>query len=315
MQTIFLHDQNASPEYLHSLGCDIDSIEHVIHLVFKSDTRELRRNVRIRLVQGYSTPPKGSIIHRNQECKQIFKRAVELAANEKITCTHLLNAILENPGEIIGAFLKKQEEIPGYKQTDREKVSPNRALTPMLDQYGRDLTGAARAGKLGPLVGRRNEILQVIQILARQKKNNPVLVGEAGVGKTAIIEALAQRIVQGKDAEALAGKRIVELTMGALVAGAQYRGEFEERLTKIVAEVQENPEIILFIDELHTIIGAGQIGQGGLDAGNILQPALARGNFRLIGSTTIAEYRKYIETDPALERRFEIVIVNRIFQR
>ena len=152
-------------------------------------------------------------------------------------------------------------------------------------------------------------MLQVMQVLSRLKKNNPVLVGEAGVGKTAIVEGIAQRIAQGKDPHVLSGKRLIELNIGSLVAGTKYRGDFEERLKQIIDEVNKSPEIILFIDEIHTIVGAGAIGNGELDAGNILKPALARGDFRCIGATTISEYRKYIEPDPALERRFEMVIV------
>jgi ATP-dependent Clp protease ATP-binding subunit ClpC len=178
-----------------------------------------------------------------------------------------------------------------------------------LERYGRDLTKAAEEGKLGPFVGRRKEILAVIQTLARQSKNNPVLVGEAGVGKTAIVEALACRIVAGKDPQVLAGKRIFELNMGTLVAGTKYRGEFEARLTGIITETRSRPEVILFIDELHMVVDAGDV-EGGADAANMMKPALARGELRCIGATTIAEYRRHIESDSALERRFEKVIVN-----
>lgn len=181
--------------------------------------------------------------------------------------------------------------------------------THYLDRYGRDLTQEAREGKLGPFIGRRKELLQVIQTLARRSKNNPVLVGEAGVGKTAIVEALALRVAEGKDPHVLAGKRIVELNIGALVGGTKFRGEFEERLARIIEETSTHPEIILFIDELHNVVGAGR-AEGSMDAANLLKPALARGDIRCIGATTIGEYRRYIEADPALERRFEKVIVN-----
>ena len=179
-----------------------------------------------------------------------------------------------------------------------------------LDRYGRDLTQMARDGKLGPFVGRRPELLQIIQTLARRSKNNPVLVGEAGVGKTAIVEALALRAVGGKDSQILGDKRIIELNMGALMGGTKYRGEFEERLNHILKEVQANPEVILFIDEIHMLVGAGQTGDGSMDAANLIKPALARGELRCIGATTISEYRRNIESDPALERRFEKIIVN-----
>jgi ATP-dependent Clp protease ATP-binding subunit ClpC len=182
--------------------------------------------------------------------------------------------------------------------------------TPFLDQYGRDLTREAREGKLGPFIGRRKELLQVIQTIARRSKNNPVLVGEAGVGKTAIVEALAVRAAEGKDPQVLAGKRIVELSIGAVIGGTKYRGEFEERLTRIIEEARAHPEVILFIDELHTVVGAGRAEGSGTDAANLMKPALARGDLRCIGATTIAEYCRYIEADAALERRFEKVVVN-----
>ncbi|MGA3083702.1 MAG: ATP-dependent Clp protease ATP-binding subunit [Thermodesulfobacteriota bacterium] len=177
-----------------------------------------------------------------------------------------------------------------------------------LAKFGRDLTLLGEEGKIGPFVGRRQELLQVIQTLARNTKSNPVLVGEAGVGKTAIVEALAMRLVENKGPDFLQGSRIIELNMSVLVAGTSYRGEFEERLTKIIQEATAQKEVILFIDEIHTLIGAGKIG-GGMDAAQILKPALSRGDLRCIGATTIAEYRRYIEADSALERRFEKVMV------
>lgn len=187
-----------------------------------------------------------------------------------------------------------------------EKVYNGESL---LEKYGRDLTREAREGKLGPFIGRRKEILQMIQTLARLSKNNPVLVGEAGVGKTAIVEALAVQITQGKDPHVVNGERIIELNMGTLVGGTKYRGEFEERLEKIIKEAQSHPEVIIFIDELHTVVGAGVAG-GSLDAANIMKPALAHGDIRCIGATTIKEYQRFIEKDPALERRFEKIIIN-----
>jgi ATP-dependent Clp protease ATP-binding subunit ClpC len=179
----------------------------------------------------------------------------------------------------------------------------------LLEKYGRDLTREAREGKLGPFIGRRKEILQIIQTLARLSKNNPVLVGEAGVGKTAIVEALAVQITQDKDPHVVNGERIIELNMGTLVGGTKYRGEFEERLEKIIKEAKSHPEMIIFIDELHTVVGAGVAG-GNLDAANIMKPALARGDIRCIGATTIKEYQRFIEKDSALERRFEKIIIN-----
>jgi len=190
----------------------------------------------------------------------------------------------------------------------KEASKPLAADTPYLNKYGRDLTQEAQEGKLGPFIGRRKELLQIIQTLARPSKNNPVLVGEAGVGKTAIVEALACRVVQGKDPHVLGGKRVIELNMGALVGGTKYRGEFEERLTSIIKEAQAHQEVIVFIDELYTVVGAGAAG-GSMDAANLLKPALARGDLRCIGATTIAEYRRYIGSDAALTRRFEKIIV------
>ncbi|MBQ2765406.1 MAG: ATP-dependent Clp protease ATP-binding subunit [Clostridia bacterium] len=179
---------------------------------------------------------------------------------------------------------------------------------PTLAQYGRDLTALARDGKLDPIIGRDTETERVIQILSRRTKNNPCLIGEPGVGKTAVIEGLARRIVEGAVPETLTGKLIVTLDLSSMVAGAKYRGEFEERMKAVMSEVEKNPSIILFIDEIHTLVGAGA-AEGAVDAANILKPALARGEMQLIGATTISEYRKYIEKDAALERRFGSVTV------
>lgn len=180
--------------------------------------------------------------------------------------------------------------------------------TPTLDAFGRDLTELARQGKLDPVVGREKEIERVIQVLSRRTKNNPVLIGEPGVGKTAIAEGLAQRIVDGKVPEILANRRVVTLDLASVVAGSKYRGEFEERLKKVMDEIRQAHDVILFIDELHTLIGAGA-AEGAIDAANILKPALARGELQAIGATTIDEYRKHIEKDPALERRFQPIMV------
>jgi ATP-dependent Clp protease ATP-binding subunit ClpB len=176
-----------------------------------------------------------------------------------------------------------------------------------LSKYARDLTAAARDGKLDPVIGRDEEIRRCIQILSRRTKNNPVLIGEPGVGKTAVAEGLAQRIVAGDVPAALQGRTLMALDMGSLIAGAKYRGEFEDRLKAVIKEVTDSQgKIVLFIDEIHTVVGAGATS-GAMDAGNLLKPMLGRGELRCIGATTLDEYRKYIEKDPALERRFQQV--------
>lgn len=206
-------------------------------------------------------------------------------------------------------------ELPGSADDEdqafgagQRKASDPKSKTPVLDNFGRDLTKMAEAGKLDPIVGREKEIERVSQILSRRKKNNPILIGEPGVGKSAIAEGLALRIVQRKVSRVLFNKRIVSLDLASLVAGTKYRGQFEERMKAVMAEIEKNPDIILFIDEIHTIIGAGG-ASGSLDASNMFKPALARGEMQAIGATTLDEYRQYIEKDGALERRFQKVLV------
>ena len=189
------------------------------------------------------------------------------------------------------------------------RVRPEKGNTPNLDNFSRDLTQMARDGKLDPVIGREREMKRVIQILSRRTKNNPCLIGEPGVGKTAVVEGLAQFIVSGNVPETIAKKRVVSLDLSGMVAGSKYRGEFEERIKKVLAEVRESGNVLLFIDEIHTIIGAGG-AEGAIDASNILKPSLARGEIQLIGATTLEEYRKYIEKDAALERRFQPVMVD-----
>jgi ATP-dependent Clp protease ATP-binding subunit ClpC len=201
----------------------------------------------------------------------------------------------------------QEEEGPEQFSTQRKPTDP-KSKTPVLDNFGRDLTKMAEAGKLDPIVGREKEIERVSQILSRRKKNNPILIGEPGVGKSAIAEGLAIRIVQRKVSRILFNKRIVSLDLASLVAGTKYRGQFEERMKAVMQEIEKNPDVILFIDEIHTIIGAGG-ASGSLDASNMFKPALARGELQAIGATTLDEYRQYIEKDGALERRFQKVII------
>ena len=209
---------------------------------------------------------------------------------------------------VLGAMGYDNESIQEEFQAAKAMQNPGGSPTPALDQYSRDLTQMAAEGKLDPVVGREKEISRLIQILSRRTKNNPCLVGEPGVGKTAIAEGLAQRILAGSVPETIKDKRLVVLDLSGMVAGSKYRGEFEERIRKVVDEVRENQGILLFIDELHTIIGAGG-AEGALDASNILKPSLSRGELQIIGATTLEEYRKYIEKDAALERRFQPVTV------
>ena len=197
-----------------------------------------------------------------------------------------------------------------FEDPNESRRGPKKAgSTPYLDQFGEDLTLMAKEGKLDPIIGRDAEILRICQILARRKKNNPIILGDPGVGKTAVVEAIAQRIVEGKVARTLIGKRLVSLNMTIIVAGTKYRGEFEERMKNIVDELKANPNIIVFVDEIHTIVGAGGVS-GSLDASNILKPALARGQVQCIGATTLDEYRENIEDDGALTRRFQEVFID-----
>ncbi|PIZ26540.1 MAG: NDP-hexose 4-ketoreductase [Chloroflexi bacterium CG_4_10_14_0_8_um_filter_46_9] len=220
----------------------------------------------------------------------------------------IAHTVLENLGVTLDKARDEVNRVSRYEATHARTLGRSTSRTPMLDQLGTDLTALAKADKLDPIIGRNTEIERAIQILSRRTKNNPALIGEPGVGKTAIVEGLAQRIVKGEVPEALQGKRIVALDIGALVAGTKYRGEFEERLKRIIGEEKASGNCILFIDEMQTIVGAGA-AEGAVDAANILKPSLSRGEIQCIGATTLNDYRKYVEKDPALERRFQPILV------
>ncbi|WP_016933129.1 ATP-dependent Clp protease ATP-binding subunit, partial [Rhodococcus sp. R1101] len=244
------------------------------------------------------------------------KLATELT-DEFVSTEHVLVGLASGDSDV-AKLLAGHGATPTALRDAFTTVRGNRRVTSAdpeasyqaLEKYSTDLTARAREGKLDPVIGRDNEIRRVVQVLSRRTKNNPVLIGEPGVGKTAIVEGLAQRVVAGDVPESLRGKTVISLDLGSMVAGAKYRGEFEERLKAVLDEIKESAgQIITFIDELHTIVGAGATGESAMDAGNMIKPMLARGELRLVGATTLDEYRKYIEKDAALERRFQQVLV------
>ena len=244
-------------------------------------------------------------------------KVAEQMKDEYVSVEHLLIALTENKNSKIGDLLHGNgitkdnifKILKEFRGSGRVTGQNPEETFQALEKYGRNLNELARRGKLDPVIGREEEIRRVLQVLSRRTKNNPVLIGEPGVGKTAIAEGIAIRIVQGDVPESLKDRQIIGLDMGAIIAGAQFRGQFEERLKAVLKEVQESDgKIVLFIDELHTVVGAGATS-GSMDASNLLKPALARGDLRCIGATTLDEYRKYIEKDAALERRFQPVLI------
>ena len=299
--------EGLAAKVLNNLGVEIGKVRQTIESV-------LGRNERIIIQQIIPTSRVKKVIEIS------FEEARRMGHNYVGTEHLLLGLLIEGEGiaahvlEDLGASLDKvraeiERLLHDSTVEDAEPAPKKPSKTPLLDQFGRDLTELARKNTLDPVIGRETEIERVIQILSRRTKNNPALIGEPGVGKTAIAEGLAQQIILGNIPESLLNKRVLTLDMGALVAGTKYRGEFEERLKKILDEIRSSKEVVLFIDELHTLVGAGA-AEGAIDAANILKPALARGEIQCIGATTLNEYRKYIEKDAALERRFQPVFVD-----
>lgn len=324
-----LHEgTNVAAKALSSIGIDLYTVRQRVHeLVEKEDFDDLETEE-----IGYSP-----------EAKTIMEYAVEQAqalGHDYIGTEHILLGIIYDTESIaceilvsLGADLDiihdaildllnedtlndmpklnvfKENRAPKKDNNTKDNKLKNNSATPLLDKYGRDLNILAQEEKIDPVIGRNREIERVIQILSRRTKNNPILIGEPGVGKTAVTEGLAQRLINGNIPKVLASKRIISLNMASLVAGTKYRGDFEDRLKKIIDEIIENKNIILFIDEMHTLVGAGA-AEGSMDAANILKPALSRGEIQVIGATTLKEYKKYIEKDSALERRFQTIMVN-----
>ena len=313
-------NQLVEPEHL--LLSLLDQPEGVVQPIVEragADPRALRAGAQAAVEARPSVSGANVTVEFAPAFRAVVRRAGEEAAtlqDEYISTEHLLLALVEDGGTarqvLLDAGVTRESLMNALRQVrgSARVTDPNpEEKYQSLEKYGRDLTNAAAEGKLDPVIGRDEEVRRVIQVLSRRTKNNPVLIGEPGVGKTAIVEGLAQRIIAGDIPEGLAGKRVISLDIGALIAGSKYRGEFEDRLKAVLKEIADaDGEIILFIDELHTIVGAGK-AEGAVDAANLLKPMLARGELRAVGATTLDEYRQHIEKDAALERRFQPVMV------
>ena len=324
-----LHEgTNVAAKALSSIGIDLYTVRQRVHeLVEKEDfddleTEEIGYSPEAKTIMEYAVEQAQALGHDYIGTEHILLGIIY--DTESIACEILISlgadldiihdAILDllnedtlNDMPKLNVF--KENKAPKKDNNTKDNKQKNNSATPLLDKYGRDLNILAQEEKIDPVIGRNREIERVIQILSRRTKNNPILIGELGVGKTAVTEGLAQRLINGNIPKVLASKRIISLNMASLVAGTKYRGDFEDRLKKIIDEIIENKNIILFIDEMHTLIGAGA-AEGSMDAANILKPALSRGEIQVIGATTLKEYKKYIEKDSALERRFQTIMVN-----
>lgn len=324
-----LHEgTNVAAKALSSIGIDLYTVRQRVHeLVEKEDfddleTEEIGYSPEAKTIMEYAVEQAQALGHDYIGTEHILLGIIY--DTESIACEILISlgadldiihdAILDllnedtlNDMPKLNVF--KENKAPKKDNNTKDNKQKNNSVTPLLDKYGRDLNILAQEEKIDPVIGRNREIERVIQILSRRTKNNPILIGEPGVGKTAVTEGLAQRLINGNIPKVLASKRIISLNMASLVAGTKYRGDFEDRLKKIIDEIIENKNIILFIDEMHTLIGAGA-AEGSMDAANILKPALSRGEIQVIGATTLKEYKKYIEKDSALERRFQTIMVN-----
>jgi len=302
--------QIASEHMLVALVAD-SGAQHIFKQL-KVDPADVQGYITVNALRDTTHPDHVEI---SQDVKSIIEQAHVAADADGATQPgplHLLSALTNDPG-MAGSLLRRFGITPEHikevsKEIEEESPKPT-TNTPTLNQYSRDLTALARNKQLDPLIGRENEVASAVEILSRRRKNNPILVGEPGVGKTAIVEGLATKMVQKDAPKHLRGKRLLELSLNSVLAGARYRGEFEERLQKVVEEITQNKDdLIIFIDEVHTVVGAGS-NEGSLDAATIMKPALARGDLHMIGATTLDEYQKYIEKDSALERRFQAVTV------